>query len=118
MRPLIENIERPIALFLMAVMVWLLILLGWALWRDNSLAKGFDKIGVGTTQKGVVQAMGEPRNVERCGEFFGPFPKEELEGCTIEYFYASPFAPLKPQYYVVRFDANNRVRSTASYSSP
>lgn len=118
MRPLIENIERPIALFLMAVMVWLLMFLGWALWRDNSLAKGFDKIGVGTTQQGVVQVMGEPRKVERCGEFFGPFPKEELEGCTIEYFYASPFAPLEPQYYVVRFDANNRVRSTASYSSP
>jgi hypothetical protein len=118
MRQLVENIERPIALFLMAVMLTLLVLLGWALWRDNNLAKGFDKIEVGTTQRDVVQLMGEPRKVLKCGEFLGPIPKEQLEGCTREYFYASPFAPLKPQYYIVRFDAKNRVKSMDPYSSP
>lgn len=118
MRPLIEDIERPIAFFLMSAMLALFLLLGWALWRDNSLAKGFDKIEVGTTQKKVVQLLGEPRKVLNCGEFFGPIPKDQLDGCTREYFYSSPFAPLIPQYYIVRFDANNRVQSTTPYSSP
>jgi hypothetical protein len=118
MRPLIENIERPIVLYLIAVLLALVVGFGWALWRDNSLAKGFDKIEVGTPLKDVVQLMDEPRKVLKCGEFFGPIPKEQLEGCTREYFYASPFAHLEPQYYVVRFDANNRVQSRDSYSSP
>jgi len=47
-----------------------------------------------------------------------PLTKAEMEGCVREYFYASPFAPLLPQYYVVRFDANKRVISTTPYSSP
>jgi len=118
MRPSVEDIERPIVLCLLAVMLALLLFLGWAVWRDNSLAKGFDKIEVGTTQKEVVQLMGEPRKMLKCGEFFGPISQEQLDGCTREYFYASPFAPLKSQYYVVRFDTNNRVNSTTPYSSP
>jgi hypothetical protein len=118
MRSLIKDIERPVALFLTAVVVALLVLFGWAIRRDNSLARGFDKIEVGSTQKEVVQLMGEPRKVLKCGEFFGPIPKEQLDGCIREYLYASPLAPLKPQYYIVRFDANGRVRSTAPYSSP
>ena len=63
MRTLVENIERPIALFFMAGMLALLAFLGWALWRDNRLSKSFDKIVVGTTQKNVVQLMGEPQRV-------------------------------------------------------
>jgi hypothetical protein len=117
MRPL-ADIERPVAWSLVFFMLALLAFLGWAVGRDNSLAKGFDKIEIGSTQKEVVQRMGEPRKIMKCGEFFGPIPKEELDGCTREYLYASPFAPVKPRYYIVRFDSNNRVRSTAPYSSP
>ena len=94
MRPLVENIERPIALFLMAVMLALLVFLGWALWRDNSLAKGFDKIEVGTTQKDVVQLMGEPRKVLKCGEFFGPIPKEPVGGLHQRIFLRFAFCAL------------------------
>jgi hypothetical protein len=92
--------------------------LAWAFVRDKQLEKGFDQIATGTTEQEVLKKLGPPKRVEKCGEFFGPIPKEQLEGCTREYFYASPFAPLNPQYYVVRFDANNRVRSTTPYSSP
>jgi hypothetical protein len=62
--------------------------------------------------------MRRPKKVLNCGEFFGPIPKKELGGCTKEFLYASPFAPLVPQYYVVRFDANDRVKGTSPYSSP
>jgi hypothetical protein len=50
MRPLIENVERPLALFLLAVVLASIIFLGWAYWRDNNLAKGFDKIADGATR--------------------------------------------------------------------
>jgi hypothetical protein len=118
MRQSIENIERPLALFLMAVVLAPLLFFGWAYWRAKSLAEGFDKIAVGTTEKDVFRLMGSPKNVLKCGEFFGPIPKEELDGCTKEFLYPSPFAPVVPRYYVVRFDANNRVKSTYPYSSP
>jgi len=59
-----------------------------------------------------------PKRVERCGEFFGPLEKKEMEGCAREFFYASPFAPVLPQYYVVRFDANNHVKGKTPYTSP
>jgi len=49
-----------------------IIFLGWAYWRDNNLAKGFDKIADGATRQDVVRLMGKPKKVEECGEFFGP----------------------------------------------
>jgi hypothetical protein len=72
----------------------------------------------GATEREVLQKLGRPKRVEKCGEFFGPLPKDELEKCSKEYFYASPFAPLLPEYFVFRFDATNRVSSKSPYSSP
>ena len=94
--------------------VWL----AWAILRDNQLQKGFDGIETGASEQEVLQKLGQPKRVEKCGDFFGPLPKEELKGCDREYFYPSPFAPLLPQYYVVRFDAKNRVLDKSTYSSP
>jgi hypothetical protein len=92
--------------------------LAWAILRDKQLEKAFNEITVGATEQEVLQRLGRPRRVEKCGEFFGPLPKEELENCSKEYFYASPFAPLLPEYFVFRFDVNNRVSSKSPYSSP
>ena len=92
--------------------------LSWAILRDKQLEKGFDEIAAGVTEREVLQKLGRPKRVENCGEFFGPLPKEELENCSREYFYASPFPPLLPEYFVLRFDANNRVSSKSTYSSP
>ena len=90
----------------------------WAVWRDNRLQSDFGKIAPGTTELEVAQKFGRPKRIEKCGEFFGPLPKVESDGCIKEYLYASPFAPLLPQYYVVRFGADNRVKSTSPYLSP
>jgi hypothetical protein len=111
-------VERAGVLLVLIVVLAPFVLLVWAFWRDQSLAEGFDKITVGATQEGVVRLMGKPKKTLKCGEFFGPIPKEQSEGCTKEFLYPSPFAPVLPQYYVVRFDANNHVKSTAQYSSP
>jgi hypothetical protein len=107
-------IERLVVSFLLIVVLTPFIFLGWALCRDNSLASGFEKIGDGATRQDVVRLMGKPKKVEKCGEFFGPIPKSEMEGCVTEYLYAAPVA----QYYVVRFDKNGHVISKDPLSSP
>jgi hypothetical protein len=98
----------------LAAIAWL----AWAIHRDRQLWSGFDEIKAGSTEREVLQKLGRPTRVEKCGEFYGPFPREELADCSKEYLYASPFSPLFPQYYVVRFDASNRVRSSIPLSSP
>lgn len=92
--------------------------LAWAILRGKRLEKGFYEIAAGATEREVLQKLGRPKRVEKCGEFFGPLPKEELTNCSKEYFYTSPFAPLLPEYFVFRFDVNNRVSSKSPYSSP
>ncbi len=95
-----------------------IIFLGWAYWRDNNLAKGFDKIADGATRQDVVRLMGKPKKVEECGEFFGPIQQSEIEGCATEYVYAATFAPYNPQYYIVRFDGGGHVIGKDPLSSP
>jgi len=98
----------------LAVAAWSL----WAFLRHKQLQKEFDGIEAEASEQEVVKKLGHPNRVEKCGEFFGPLEKKEMEGCAREFLYASPFAPVLPQYYVVRFDANNRVKGKTPYSSP
>jgi hypothetical protein len=94
--------------------IWLL----WAILRDKHLYTHVERVKAGATEQEVLHELGRPKRVQACGTFWGPFPKAELEGCTKEFYYASPFAPLLPQYYVVWFDGNDRVKSVTPYSSP
>src|ERR1700730_5652509 len=91
---------------------------GWAIYRDRQLSDGFDKVKTGASESEVSATLGKPKRVERCGEFFGPLLKDLPVGCASEYVYASPFAPLLPTYYVVRFDASGRVLETVPLYSP
>jgi hypothetical protein len=111
-------VKRPVYLIIGSVVLAGSLWFAWAILRDNQLRNGFDKTEIGATEQQVLQNLGRPKRVEKCGEFFGPLPKDEAEGCTREYFYASPFAPLLPEYFVFRFNANNRVTSKSPYSSP
>jgi len=113
-----RRMKSPLALFvecfLLAGTCWI----AWGIYRNEELQKGFNDINPGHTESQVLRALGRPKRVERCGEFMGPLPKAELEGCVREFFYASPFSPLLPQYYVVRFNNQGTVSSTTPYSSP
>jgi hypothetical protein len=111
-------VKRPVYLIIGSIVLAGALCLARAIVRDNQLRNGFDKIEIGATEQEVLQRLGRPKRVEKCGEFFGPPPKEEAEGCTREYFYPSPFAPLLPEYFVFRFNGNNRVTSKSPYSSP
>ena len=99
----------------------LLVAAAWFLWavvRDERIATGFDEVEVGTSEQDVLRLMGRPNRVEKCGEFWGPFPEDELKGCNKEYLYESSFAPLLPKYFVIRFERNNQVQTTFPLMSP
>jgi hypothetical protein len=92
--------------------------MAWGICKDKQLDSGFSKVRRGDSESEVVRLLGHPKRVERCGDFMGPLEKQNAESCAREYLYASSFSPLVPQYYIVRFDAQGRVSSTAPYSSP
>lgn len=100
--------------FILAGACWV----AWAIHRDSQLSHGFDEVKMGASTSEVSARLGKPRRVERCGDFYGPLPKDLPVGCASEYVYASPFAPLLPTYYVVRFDASGRVLETVPLGSP
>lgn len=110
--------KRPIFLVLLCAAFIGLLWVAFVIHRERQLGNGFDGVKAGATEAEVLQRIGQPRRVERCGSFTGLLPKEKMVGCAKEYFYASPFSPLLPEYYVVRFDQQNRVIDTASYASP
>jgi hypothetical protein len=110
--------KRRVAFFAVCTLLACACWVAWAIHRDKRLEQGFDGLKRGDSESEVVQSLGVPKRVEHCGDFMGPLSKAELEGCVREYLYASPFSPLVPQYYVVRFDAKDRVSSATPYSSP
>jgi hypothetical protein len=84
--------------------------------RAHILPQRFERVAVGDSRERVVQLMGRPRSVEKCGEPFGnPGGKP---GCMEDYLYASPWAPLFPEYWSVSFDQNGHVVETYHYVSP
>ena len=103
-----------LACCILAVGGWL----AWAVHRDSQVAQGFDGIKTGDNKSDIFEKLGKPRRVLRCRAFYGPLPEGLPAGCDSEYVYASPFAPLNSQYYVVRFDAAGHVLETVPLSSP
>ena len=113
-----QPIERLVVWLILILVLIPFLFLGWAFWRDHSLAEGFDRITDGATRQDVVRLMGKPKKVEKCGEFFAPIPQSEIKVCASEYLYAATFAPYTPQYYIVRFDGGGHVINKVPLSSP
>jgi hypothetical protein len=111
-------VKRPLYIIVGSIVLATTAWIVWAILRDTRLARDFEKVETGATESEVIVTLGKPTRIEKCGEFLGPLPEAELEDCSKEYLYASPFAPLDPKYYVVRFDRHNRVSRTVPYMSP
>ena len=103
-----------IAGIVLAMAAWFV----WAILRDQQLQKGFDGIAAEAPEQEVVKYLGHPKRVEKCGELWGPLGKKQIAGCAREFLCASAFAPVLTPYYVVRFDANNRVSGKTPCTSP
>jgi hypothetical protein len=90
--PPIEDIERPLAIAVLILIVLPFAIFGWAYRQDKILARNFQKVSVGATREDVVRLLGKPKYETPCGEFMGPQNPKHFEGCAKEYVYASPFA--------------------------
>jgi hypothetical protein len=107
-----KNVRLIIVAIGIAASTWI----GWSLMRAKVLPAKFERIAVGDTREQVVRLLGKPRRIEKCGEPFGnPGGKP---GCVEDYLYASPYAPLIPEYWSVSFDKNGRVIEKYHYVSP
>ncbi|HEY1470102.1 MAG TPA: hypothetical protein VGF61_13750 [Candidatus Acidoferrum sp.] len=113
-----ELAEWILAALILIIALTPILILGWAYLRDRGLAKGFDKVGDGVTQQDVLRLMGKPRKIGKCGEFFGPIAKSEMEGCVSGYLNVVTFAPYKPDYYIARSNRGGQVIGKDFLSSP
>ena len=95
-----------------AASVWL----GWTIFRVKTIPQRFARISVGDSREQVVQLLGKPKSVEKCGEPFGN-PGGKFN-CKEDYLYASPYAPVIPEYWSVSFDASGRVVEKYHFLSP
>jgi hypothetical protein len=89
---------------------------GWKVVRANVLSRNFERVKIGDSRERVVQLLGRPRSIEKCGEPFGN--PGGVQGCKEDYLYASPYAPLIPEYWSVSFDNSGRVVDKVQYDSP
>ena len=88
---------------------------GWvahAVFADVRLKMAVDKIGIGATEDSVLQKLGQPMVVEKCGPFWEPLRVDEPD-CKTEYVYRSALFPVLTEYYVIRFDSAGHVKSAA-----
>jgi hypothetical protein len=84
--------------------------------RASRIPKHFEQIAIGDSRDRVLELMGKPKTIEKCGEPFGG--KTSNPGCKEDYLFASPFAPFVPEYWSVSLDDSGRVINKYHYVSP
>lgn len=87
----------------------------WGEYRLHRLQATFDRIVIGTSEQELVGQVGLPWRKAGCGRIFGG---DAIPGCAIEVLYASPFAPLSPEYWAFQFNSNNQLIGKDRYFSP
>jgi hypothetical protein len=95
----------------------------FALWRRaNTRERRYEAISRGMTDTEVIQLLGTPDAVQKCGPFMPwdsePQPSDRNTGqCVAQYVYKSPLL-IMPEKWSVGFDANRRAVSKYHYISP
>ena len=94
----------------------LAIVLGlWGEYRMHRLQATFDRIAIGASEPELVGRLGNPWRKAGCGRTFGG---DAVPGCANEVLYASPFAPLSPEYWAFQFNSDNQLIGKYRYVSP
>jgi hypothetical protein len=87
----------------------------WSSERQRKLTSDFERLQIGEAESAVAAKLGKPWKIGRCGQVFGG---DADARCAIEYLYASPYAPLDPEYWAFRFNEGGRVVDKERYVSP
>jgi hypothetical protein len=87
----------------------------WSIRRQHKLATGFEQARTGESEAELSAQLGKPWKLGRCGQVFGDTGSPH---CTKEYLYASPYAPLKPEYWALRFNETGQLIEKYRFVSP
>lgn len=100
---------------LVLLLVILFVIAGWADHRQHTITTAFEQTALGSQVSVITQQLGDPWKASDCGHTFGgTVPK----ACVNELLYASPFAPVIPEYWAFRYDQNGRMIDKYRYVSP
>jgi hypothetical protein len=83
--------------------------------RQNRLENEFNAATLGSTTLDVTAYLGAPWKRAKCGEVFGG---NTPQNCDSEIVYASPFAPMLPEYWAFRYDRDGKLIDKYHYVSP
>ena len=83
--------------------------------RQHKLQATFDSVALGTYPPELVGRLGTPWKIAGCGQSFGG---DSVLGCANEVLYASPFAPVSPEYWGFQFSSDDRLIGKYRYISP
>lgn len=83
--------------------------------HDDRLFRDYERVRPGMSAADAKRILGEPSWQSRCGS---RFPNRHSPACALELGYRSPFAPLKPLYWVVELDRQGRVIASHFVPSP
>jgi hypothetical protein len=79
---------------------------GWGLWHDRQLPERLRQVHLGMDRKSVEAVLGSPRWEGACARRVRYLPRAN---CSSEFGYASAFAPLRRQHYVIQLDSRGLV---------
>lgn len=103
---------RGFIFFLFAVVVCVI---AWSISRQHALSRGFDGTRIGASETEILVKLGKPWRIGQCGQMFGG---DAPTLCAKEYLYASPYAPVRPEYWAFRFDEKKQLIQKYRYVSP
>jgi hypothetical protein len=87
----------------------------WAAYRQQMIGSAFQRSAVGEPEADLLARLGTPWRTSECAKTFGGAAPND---CAMEVLYASPFAPLLPQYWGFRYDRGGRLIEKFHYTSP
>ncbi|HEX9948185.1 MAG TPA: hypothetical protein VGA98_11650 [Allosphingosinicella sp.] len=79
---------------------------GWGLWHDRQLPERLKRVHLGMHREAVEAVLGSPRWKGACAGYVRYLPRAN---CSSELGYASAFAPVRPDYYVIQLDSRGRM---------
>jgi hypothetical protein len=103
--------------FLVVFVVTTLVVGCWGYWirhRLDVLHKVFSRVEPPITESSLRHDLGIPWRSEACGRVFGG---DMPQGCMTEIIYASPLAPLVPEYWAFRFGKDGMILNRYEYQS-
>jgi hypothetical protein len=106
--------KKIVLAIVLVVLVCLAVLL-WSFHRTRRIQNVFERADEDATEVSLHSQLGLPWRRGQCGQVLGG---SVAPNCSTEIIYASPFAPLLPDYWAFRFDKDGKFIDKYEYVSP